>query len=177
MITLPPIPRYSIDDIWVFIYEKGRVTAKDLEERFFNPQKKSRREKNKDYISRGYLYKYKGILEDEGKIARQPMKDERGKLVRPHRDYFFVPEEYYEDVETLIARNKAHSIVDNLTLKELIARNAIWEEIQMVITEMKKMDYTDEEIQNRLEKGLNDLHSDLVDQIVQDGEEEEQKNK
>ena len=92
--------------------------------------------------------------------------------MRPYRYYFFVPEKFHKEIETLIARNKAHSIVDNLTLKELMARNAIWEEIQMVITEMTRMDYTDDEIQKRLKKGLDDLHSDLVDQIVQDGEKE-----
>jgi hypothetical protein len=59
----------------------------------------------------------------------------------------------------------------------LIARNAIWSEIEMVITEMTKMGYyTDEEIQKRLENGLEELHYNLVEQIVQD-DEEYQRNK
>jgi ACT domain-containing protein len=53
----------SIDDVWLYVHDRGEVRTRDLEHAFVKSQK----------ISRSTLYKYKRILQAQGKIVSKFM--------------------------------------------------------------------------------------------------------
>ena len=65
------LPDYTIEDIWIYIFEKNKVRSGQLEKKFLKPKnyKEFSFKKPGKYLSRGTLYKYRGLLEDEGKIV------------------------------------------------------------------------------------------------------------
>jgi hypothetical protein len=53
----------SPDDLWLYIYDQGEVRTRDLEQAFVKTQK----------MSRSTLYKYKRLLQAQGKIKSTPV--------------------------------------------------------------------------------------------------------
>lgn len=151
------MPEATLEDIWIHIYEKGEVRSKDLEKQFVETKK----------LSYGTMYKYKGILEREGKI-----KAKRVPPDRHHGPYtvFYVPKEFHEICEVLKNRQKIESILDDLPLKEQTETFDLWFEIEMVVNEMSKMGYPPKEIRSMIKASLEELHSSLVARIVEDEE-------
>lgn len=82
---MPKRPQCTPDDIFLYVYEKGKVRSKDLEKAFVTTK----------LISRGTLYKYKRQLLDVGKIQSIPV------YTRPPHYVFHVPERHYQEAEAL----------------------------------------------------------------------------
>lgn len=79
------MPKANIDDVWIFIYDHEEVRTRDLEHRFVKTKQ----------LARGTLYKYKRLLEAEGKINAQPMQG------RPPHNIYYVPTHYHAEIEAL----------------------------------------------------------------------------
>lgn len=138
---------FSEEDFWIFIYQKNIVRMKDLEEILINQQKK---------LSRGRLYKYRMILEKEGKIKARTVD------ARPPYSEYYVPEEFHEEVKALKLKKALQSKFENLSPKKLEYTLWILDELEEVISSMLQMGYS-----------LDDIHSMLVDRIVKDSKKEE----
>jgi hypothetical protein len=151
----------TIDDVWIFIYEKGVVRAKDLEERFL--KKEDLLLNPKDYLSKGTLYKYKRILEQDKKIDMTVISG-----IRPLAYEFSVPKKYAEEVEALKAKRKLNKILDSLNLHDVTKMVNIWSELEMVIQSMITMGYDTKIIKDELNDALEEVHTRLVDRIVKD---------
>ena len=144
------------EDIWRFIYEHDEVRSRDLEKWFVDEELPVR-------ISRGTMYKYKEILEREGKIKAKPVLE-----ARPPYNVYYVPKEFHNEVEVMIRSKKMHAVLDDLSLKEQLKTMDLWLEIEMVVRSMKKMGYTSKEIHCMVEDALEELHTRLVNRIVGD---------
>jgi hypothetical protein len=153
---------YTWEDIWIYIYDHKNVRAYELEKAFLSSGVKNA---NKS-ISRGTLYRYKRYLLDQKYIGEKRIEEKHG----PPRFTFHVPKRYVATVVHLRAKKKAESILQNMTIKNLDRFFNIWPEIEMVIQEMTKMGYADQEITNIIGEGFEKIHSNLVDRIVKDGE-------
>jgi len=149
------MPEASPEDIWVYIYEKGEVRSRDLEKKFIDT----------GLLSRGTMYKYRRILEAEGKINPRPVPN-----ARPTYNLYYVPEKFHPQLEAVKYRQKIKSVLDNLPPTKQIVTINLWLEIEMVVREMLKMGYSPEEIRSMVEASLEALHSRLVDRIVEDEE-------
>ena len=79
------MPKASLDDVWLFIYDKSEVRTRDLEAEFVKTKR----------IARGTLYKYKRVLEAGGKIQAKSMQG------RPPYNIYFVPPQYHAEIEAL----------------------------------------------------------------------------
>lgn len=79
------MPGATIDDIWIFIYERGEVRTRDLEKHFVSTKR----------MSRGTMYKYKRQLEFDSKICAKPVHS------RPPYNVYYVPEKYHRECEAL----------------------------------------------------------------------------
>jgi DNA-binding PadR family transcriptional regulator len=79
------MPTATVDDIWLYVHEHAAVRTKDLEQEFVKTKR----------ISRGTLYKYKRLLEAEGKIQAKSVQG------RPPHNVYFIPENYRKHVEAL----------------------------------------------------------------------------
>jgi hypothetical protein len=79
------MPKASLDDVWIYIYENGDVRTRDLEAQFVKTKQ----------IARGTMYKYKRQLELEGKIQAKPVQS------RPPYNLYFVPKRFHKRVEAL----------------------------------------------------------------------------
>ena len=75
----------SPDDIWLYIHEQGHVRTRDLEHAFVKTQK----------ISRTTLYKYKRILQAQGKIVSKPVH------AQPSYNIYTIPPHQIRVVEAL----------------------------------------------------------------------------
>jgi hypothetical protein len=75
----------SPDDIWLYIHEQGKVRTRDLEHAFVKTQK----------ISRTTLYKYKRILQAQGKIVSSPIH------AQPSYNVYTVPPSQIKAIEAL----------------------------------------------------------------------------
>jgi hypothetical protein len=82
---MPKRPLSTPDDIFLYIYEKGHVRAKDLEQAFVTTK----------LMSRATLYKYRHRLEDAGKIQSTPV------YTRPLHYVFHVPKHLHQEAEVL----------------------------------------------------------------------------
>jgi oxalate decarboxylase/phosphoglucose isomerase-like protein (cupin superfamily) len=82
---MPKQSKVSVNDLLIYIYKNGPVRAKDLEQAFVHTKQ----------LSRGTLYKYKRLLEQEGKIQATPV------YKRPLYNIFSVPEQHHQEVEVL----------------------------------------------------------------------------
>ena len=79
------MPTATADDIWLYIHEHNAVRTKDLEQEFVKTQR----------MSRGTLYKYKRVLEAEGKIQAKSVQG------RPPYNVYYIPERFRKHVEAL----------------------------------------------------------------------------
>jgi len=79
------MPKATSDDLWVYIYEQGKVRTRDLENHFVKTKT----------LARGTMYKYKRQLELEGKILAKPVSG------RPPYNVYFVPEQHHRECEAL----------------------------------------------------------------------------
>jgi hypothetical protein len=77
--------RVTPDDLWIFIYEKGHVRTRDLQNQYVKTKQ----------LSRGTLYKYKRQLEHEGKIQTTTIH------AKPPYNLYSVPSEYHQEIEAL----------------------------------------------------------------------------
>jgi hypothetical protein len=75
----------TIDDIWLYIYEQGEVRTRDIARAFVATKR----------LSRGTMYKYKRLLEAEGKIQAKPV------VSRPPHNVYYVPTRFYRQLEAL----------------------------------------------------------------------------
>jgi hypothetical protein len=75
----------SPDDIWLYIYDQGKVRTRDLEQAFVKTQK----------ISRSTLYKYKRLLQAQGKIESKPVH------AQPPYNIYTIPSHQLRAVEAL----------------------------------------------------------------------------
>jgi hypothetical protein len=75
----------SIDDVWLYVYDQGEVRTRDLEHAFVKSQK----------ISRSTLYKYKRILQAQGKIVSKPVH------AQPPYNIYTIPSDQLRAVEAL----------------------------------------------------------------------------
>ena len=73
------------DDLWVYIYEQGKVRTRDLENHFVKTK----------LLARGTMYKYKRQLESEGKILAKPVPG------RPPYNVYYVPDQHHRECEAL----------------------------------------------------------------------------
>jgi hypothetical protein len=151
----------TIEDVWIFIYEKGVVRARDLEEQFL--KKEDRLLNPKKHLSKGTLYKYKRILEQDKKIVMRIIPG-----VRPLAYEFSVPKKYADEVEALRAKRRLNSIIDTLNLHDVTKMINVWSELEMVIQNMIKMGYDTKLIKDELSDALEEVHTRLVDRIVKD---------
>jgi hypothetical protein len=151
----------TIEDVWIFIYEKGAVRAKDLEVQFL--KKEDHALNPKDHLSKGTLYKYKRILEIDKKINMTVIPG-----VRPLAFEFSVPKKYAEEIEALKAKRRLNSIIDTLNLHDVTKMINVWSELEMVIQNMIKMGYDTKLIKAELSDALEEVHTRLVDRIVKD---------
>lgn len=78
------------DDVWIYIYERGSVRMRDLEQAFVKTRK----------ISRPTMYRYKKRLEVEGKIQAQPMPG------HPPYNTYSVPEHHHPVIKLLLQDNQ-----------------------------------------------------------------------
>ena len=79
------LPKASRDDVWLYIYDHPNVRARDLEIQFVKTRN----------MARGTLYKYKRLLEAEGKIQAKPMKG------RPPYNVYYVPKNFQKQAAAL----------------------------------------------------------------------------
>jgi hypothetical protein len=79
------MPKASLDDVWIFVHDNEKVRTRDLERQFVKTKQ----------LARGTLYKYKRLLEAEGKIQAKPMQG------RPPYNIYYVPEHYHVEIEAL----------------------------------------------------------------------------
>ena len=79
------MPKATIDDVWIFVYDHEDVRTRDLEQEFVKTKQ----------LARGTLYKYKRLLEVEGKIQARPIQG------RPPYNIYYVPEHYYAEIEAI----------------------------------------------------------------------------
>ena len=75
----------SIDDVWLYVYDQGEVRTRDLEHAFVKTQK----------ISRSTLYKYKRILQAQGKIVSKPVH------AQPPYNIYTIPSKQLRAVKAL----------------------------------------------------------------------------
>lgn len=80
------MPKATLDDVWIFVYRHEDVRTRDLEAQFVKTKR----------LARGTLYKYKRLLEAEGKIQAKPMPG------RPPYNIYYVPEQHHAEIEALI---------------------------------------------------------------------------
>lgn len=73
------------DDIWLFVYRQGEVRTRDIAREFVATKR----------ISRGTMYKYKRLLEVEGKIQAKPMAS------RPPYNVYYVPTRFHRELDAL----------------------------------------------------------------------------
>lgn len=102
------MPEISKDDLFVWIGREER-REKDLL-RFANSDV-SNREYSRPFISKNTLHKYKIELMKEGKLKKG--WNENGHVV------YFIPEEYYSELEALKQRQQLRFELDLLTPKEI----------------------------------------------------------
>jgi hypothetical protein len=83
------------DDLWIFVYQQGSVRMRDLEHAFVASKR----------ISRPTLYRYKKLLESEGKLIAiaQPGK--------PPYNTYSVPQHHHQAIEILKQANHFPSIL------------------------------------------------------------------
>jgi hypothetical protein len=79
------MPKASLDDVWIYVYENEYVRTRDLETQFVKTKQ----------LARGTLYKYKRLLEAEGKIRAKPVQG------RPPYNLYYVPKKYHDELEAL----------------------------------------------------------------------------
>lgn len=79
------MPRATIDDVWIYIYEQGEVRTRDLERQFVTTR----------MMSRGTMYKYKRQLELEGRIQARPV------AAKPPYHLYSIPRHVIEDVAAI----------------------------------------------------------------------------
>ncbi|MHA1939077.1 MAG: hypothetical protein ACXACD_07330 [Candidatus Thorarchaeota archaeon] len=79
------MPTATVDDIWLYIHENTTVRARDLEQEFVKTKR----------MARGTLYKYKRLLEAEGKIQAKSVQG------RPPHNVYYIPEQYRKHVDAL----------------------------------------------------------------------------
>ena len=89
------MPIATIDDVWIYIYDRGEVRTRDLEQRFVKTKQ----------MARGTMYKYKQRLELEGKIHSRPVH------AKPPYHLYFVPPSFHRHVEAL----KQYKALSNVT--------------------------------------------------------------
>jgi len=77
--------RTAPDDVWIYIYDRGLVRMRDLEQAFVATRK----------ISRPTLYRYKRRLEAEGKIQAHPTPG------HPPYNTYSVPEHHHQVLNLL----------------------------------------------------------------------------
>jgi len=87
----------DLNDIWIYIYEKGEARYTDLIKAFVDTKKRSKT----------VLLRYKIQLEAEGKI----MKKISATTKRP---VYYVPERFHLEVEKLKTKRDIHSLTDSL---------------------------------------------------------------
>jgi quercetin dioxygenase-like cupin family protein len=73
------------DDLWIYIYEHGEVRTKDLEQEFVTTHK----------ISRGTMYKYKRLLESQGRIVTKTVRE------KPPYHLYYVPSQFHDQVKRM----------------------------------------------------------------------------
>jgi hypothetical protein len=79
------VPIATPDDLWIYIYRKNGVRARDLEQQFVQTK----------MMSRGTMYKYVRMLEMEGKVQAKPVP------VRPPYHLYSVPPEKAKEAEAV----------------------------------------------------------------------------
>jgi len=79
------MPTATMDDLWLFIYEQGHVRTRDLQNQFVKTKQ----------LSRGTLYKYKRLLEQEGKLKITTVQ------AKPPYHLYSVPSAYHRQVQAL----------------------------------------------------------------------------
>jgi DNA-binding PadR family transcriptional regulator len=79
------MPTATVDDVWLYIHQHNAVRTKDLEQEFVKTKR----------LSRGTLYKYKRLLEAEGKIQAKSVQG------RPPYNVYFIPEKRRKHIEAL----------------------------------------------------------------------------
>jgi len=97
------MPKATSDDLWVYIYEQGKVRTRDLENHFVKTK----------LLARGTMYKYKRQLELEGKILAKPVPG------KPPYNVYYVPEQHHRECEALKQYKQLPSKYINLQIPQV----------------------------------------------------------
>lgn len=82
---MPKRPKRSPNDLLLYVYEHDQVRVKDLERVFVDTRQ----------MSRATMYKYKRVLEDQGKLNRQAI------LAHPPYYVYSIPERFHQEMRLL----------------------------------------------------------------------------
>jgi len=91
-----------IDDLWIYIYEKGEARYTDLIKTFVETGK----------ISKTTLLKYKGQLEAAGKIKKKLSEVTNGPV-------YYVPDEMKDKVKLLMEKRGLKEKIDQMTPQKI----------------------------------------------------------
>lgn len=92
----------DLNDVWIYVYEKGEARYTDLIKAFVDTGKRSKT----------VLLNYKTRLEAAGKIAKKI-----GDVT--NRPVYYVPKRLHKEVEKLIKERELHSLIPSLDAKWL----------------------------------------------------------
>jgi len=87
----------DLNDVWIYIYEKGEARYTDLIKAFVDTKKRSKT----------VLLRYKGQLEAAGKIVKKIS-------ATTNRPVYYVPKRFHKEVENLKTKRDIHSLTDSL---------------------------------------------------------------
>ena len=77
--------KFTIEDIWIYLYERGEVRVRELKAQFVDTGK----------MARKTMYKYKKLLEAEGKLEARLVPNQR-----PPYNTYYVPKKFHHEAHT-----------------------------------------------------------------------------
>jgi hypothetical protein len=110
--------KYTTEDIWIYVYERGEVRGRELEAQFVDTGK----------MARKTMYKYKKLLEAEGKLKAKPVPNQS-----PPYNTYYVPEKFHQEAEALRQQQQLIFEIRKWPLQEQI------ETIKNLIEEVKRL--------------------------------------
>jgi len=129
------MPERSQDDVLVYIFDKKRVSASEIEREFVGDDK----DKPSLRIARGTLYSWLRTLCASNVLVKKfdTTRKERGTYV-----YYSISSEYYDEVEAKHLKSQLHEKVDLLSKEDLLK---LLEQMNDLESEKKLLELTIED--------------------------------